>query len=759
MSRRVVRLNGDQWRLGQVPGEASKAAPGAQAAVFEEMDRVSSWLPATVPGNVRADLQRAGQLPDLTFGLNPEESSWVDSCSWWLVRHFSLESKPDEQVNLVVRGVDYVHDLFFNGQHLGRHEGMFSPRRYKVTTLLESENQLAVRLTGSQWLPQDRSSRWEKLLNRIEARSGGMPGRFPDRRDTLKCQMSFGWDFAPPVRTMGIWDDVLVVVSGGVFIREVTTRPEIAPGKAALDVTVDLDARKAGSIELRCRLLGETFAGDALLEAQTIKVAGGTSRHELRLGIPEPRLWWPWDHGDPDLYRLTVEVLQDGRVVDSVDRIVGLRHAELRGWTWHVNGEPVYARGANWVPVHILPGCVAEADYQKLLDLARQANMNMLRVWGGGLREKRPFYDLCDRLGIMVWQEFPFACSFLTRFPRSLEYLDLVEAEAGAIVRDLRRHPSVVCWCGGNEFSPDRNEPLVSRLRRAVATGDQTRPFLDASPAGGDSHNWKVWHGFQAPATYRDDGAQFASEFGMQAPPDVATLRRFVPEDELWPAGQAWTYHGAELGKLQRYAGPYLSQGQAPTLEAFVEASQRAQAQGLQIAVEHYRRRKAEGCGGVLVWQLNEPWPAISWALVDFFRQPKPAYEAVKRLFNPVLVSVEYARREYRPGDCLSGDLWLINDLSEEMGGCEVEVLLWDGKGQQVERFAQTVDLDSHTASAFGSFCWNLPPGGGWRLTCHLTQNGRLLCGNEYDLTVHDGLGPSLKQRLWAWMAGLVTPA
>ncbi len=181
---------------------------------------------------------------------------------------------------------------------------------YDVTDLLQSENRLAVRLAGSQWLPVDRSNWWEKLLNRIEAHSSSMPGRFPHRRDTLKCQMGFGWDFAPPVRTMGIWDDVYAVVTGRVVIREVTARPEVSAREAALDITVDLDATEASSLELRCVLVGETFAGDSLPEGQAIDVASGPSRHCLRMRVPEPGLWWPWDHGRPDLYRLTVEVVQ-----------------------------------------------------------------------------------------------------------------------------------------------------------------------------------------------------------------------------------------------------------------------------------------------------------------------------------------------------------------------------------------------------------------------------------------------------------------
>jgi beta-mannosidase len=749
MSRQIVELNGDDWRLGQAPPDAD---PGQ--AAWQELDRVAEWLPASVPGNVRADLIRAGRLPDLAYGLQPEAAQWADEHCWWLVREFSLPSFA-ERVHLVLRGVDYIGDLFFNGQSLGRHEGMFSPQVLDVTGLLGAENRLAIRVAGSRWLPHNRSTPWLKALNLVEAKLSGLPGRFPQRRDTLKCQMGFGWDFAPPLRTMGIWDDVYLVLSGDVFIRDIAVRPRVTASEATLDVEVELDAQAARTAQLRCSLLGETFEGEPLSVAGPVDLAPGANRCPVRLTVPEPHLWWPWDHGHPDLYRLTIEVRDGDQTLDAMAQMVGLRQVEWSDWTLYVNGRRVYARGANWVPADLLPGRVTAVDYEALLALARQANMNLLRVWGGGLREKRAFYDLCDRLGILVWQEFPFACAFLTRYPRSAEYLRLVEAESRAIVRDLRRHPSLALWCAGNEFSPQRNGPLVGTLRRTVAAEDPTRPFLAASPIAGDSHNWRVWHQFQPASAYRDDSAFFASEFGLQAPPDAATLRRFVPADQVWPPGTAWVYHGAGLKKLWRYARPFLAE-EEPTLAAFVQASQRAQAYGLQIAIEHYRRRKAEGCGGVLVWQLNEPWPAISWALLDFYRQPKPAYDTVKRLFTPLLVSVDYPLKRYQAGDSFSGNVWLVNDRAETLTGCDLEVVLWVEKGGPVERFARCVDVAADLAGIVGSFCWTLPAGDGWRLTCALTRAGQTLAGNEYDLAAWDGLGPTFRQRLWSWITGLV---
>jgi beta-mannosidase len=209
--------------------------------------------------------------------------------------------------------------------------------------------------------------------------------------------------------------------------------------------------------------------------------------------------------------------------------------------------------------------------------------------------------------------------------------------------------------------------------------------------------------------------------------------------------------------KLWRYARPFLAEPE-PDLESFVSASQRAQSEGLKIGIEHYRRRKAGGGGGVLVWQLNEPWPAISWALVDHGRQPKPAYETVRQLYNPLLVSVEYPAKRYRPGDRFCARLWIVNDEPGDYPGCQVEAVLWDREGQQVERFTHTTDVAADSAQVVGSLQWNLPPGGDWRLTCRLLRGGQTLAENEYELAAFDDLRPTWKQSLRNRLRGLVIP-
>ncbi len=753
MTRQVLDLSGSDWKLGRAPTGSS---PGH--ADWGELKQIDAWLPATVPGNVRADLVRAGCIPDLFFGTQAEDGQWVDRHSWWLVRDWHLPLSPGARVHLVFRGVDYLWDSFLNGHHLGRREGMFSSLVVEVSDLLRAENRLAVRVTGSKWVPKRRSSLGLRLLNHLESQLTSVGKRHPHRRDTLKCQMGFGWDFAPALLTMGIWDDVYAIVSGDAFIRDIEVAQQLGEGEAQLAIGVDVDARAAQTALLRCTLTGEGFDATPVVVGRSIELERDGCHYSLELHVPKPHLWWPWDQGSPDLYSLTVEVWDGDRCLDSYTRTVGLRQVELGGWSLRVNDRPVYARGANWVPANVLPGLVKEGDYRELLALARQANMNMLRVWGGGLREKRAFYDLCDRLGIMVWQEFPLACAYLGQFPRSPDYLRLVERESEAIVLDLRHHPSVVLWCGGNEFSPRRNRPVVDALRRSVDKRDPERPFLAASPFGGDSHNWRVWHGFHSPAAYRDDDSLFASEFGLQAVPDRETLEKFIPAEELWPPGPSWSHHGAGVVKLLRYARPFL-QDSEPTLDETIDASQQAQAHGLQIAIEHYRRAKVRGGGGVLVWQLNEPWPAISWALIDYYRQQKAAYAVVQRLMNPVLVSLEYPLRHYQAGDELSIGIWVFNDTPKHLSGCELEIVLWAGSGQAAARHTMDVVVETSSACDIGRLNWTLPPGDDWHLTCKLSREGQTLSANEYDLTVHDETGPNLRQRLRFWLRDLIVPS
>lgn len=467
------------------------------------------------------------------------------------------------------------------------------------------------------------------------------------------------------------------------------------------------------------------------------------------------------------MYNLHIAVNEpEGQPLDETTIRTGIRHVEVKRWQFKVNGQPEFIRGLNWVPADCFPGPLRRERYSNLLALARESGANLLRVWGGGLREKRAFYDLCDEMGLLVWQESPFACLFLGSYPRHRAYLALVEAECRAIIRQLRHHPCVAVWCGGNEFSRWRNQPLLTTLAGVVRREDPGRPFIPVSPGfdhGGDRHNWDVWHGHAPIRAYQNETAAFLSEFGLQALPDLDTLAAVLPN----PAN-GWETHHADVPKLTCYtsafgepAGPQLKRQNAKTpmsksvrakkvLADFITTSQRAQAVALQTAIEHMRRRKGEA-GGLCVWQFNEPWPAISWAIVDYFGRSKLAYRQLKQWYQPVLVSLKFpVGHRWFSGEVLRMEIWGINDSRESWTGCELQVKL---NGKPIHR--QTVDLPANSVQKINAINPRLTgPLESLSLTLH--QNGQLVAQNSYDLSWHDEIEASLLRRIQRRLADWV---
>ena len=439
---------------------------------------------------------------------------------------------------------------------------------------------------------------------------------------------------------------------------------------------------------------------------------------------------------------------EDGRLVDEVSHRTGFRAVALQRWQFSLNGQPEFMRGLNWVPADSLPGRLRRADYVRLLNQVRESGANLLRVWGGGLREKRAFYELCDELGLMVWQEFPFACMFLGGFPQTVEYLALVAAECGAMVRQTSHHPSLIVWCGGNEFNHRRNRVLLDTLARIVQSDGGLRPFIPVSPSRGDNHrnqdahNWNVWHG-QAPIqVYLAEHASFLSEFGLQALPHIDTLTTMLPDPRL-----GWETHHGDPVRLTRYASIFTPK--SSDLGSFISHSQRAQALALQTAIEHIRRRKGESGGGC-VWQFNEPWPAVSWAIIDYFGRPKLAYQRLKNWYQPIFISLCFPLgRKWQVGEMFTAEIWSINDMLQPIIEGELNIYV-DGK----LIYRQAADLPANQAQQLGQLTYKLlqePQ----QLTLTFTYDQRVV-KNSYDLSWQDQARPKLVQKLRRWGADWV---
>jgi beta-mannosidase len=755
--RRSVSLGGLAWELGSVDPKSWDASD------IYDVGAVKEWLPATVPGDVRVDLMAAGRIADPFFGDQAQASTWVDGLDWWVRTRLPVKLEPNERAFLVCEGIDYLSAVYGNGQLLGRHEGMFSRQVYEVTDLgrrsVSGEWEFSVRLWGNdevRLLSTSRLTAWERLLARLDHALQPNLAPFAYRAASLKANYGFGWDFAPSLPSLGIWDDIYLVFVRGVYLADAWVRAEPQGETGArVQVRLETDADAPRHVAATLTIRPRNFGGPAREFSFALEMVAGRQNHLLTCDLQNVQRWEPWERGFPHLYELeiTLRAPDTAEVLDSLTIPFGIRTVEREPdapWVFRINGDPLFLRGANWVPLDMFPGRLRAADYAAMVRQAKEMGINFLRVWGGGLREKRAFYDACDAAGILVWQEFPFACAFVGRFASAADYRALVRQEARAIVRALRNHPSLFLWCGGNEFGPRRNAALVEILAATVAEEDGTRPWHPASPGAQESHNWAVWHRRAPAAAYHDDYAACISEFGLAAVPDLSSLERFLLPVEQWLPGEGWRQHHAQINLLWHYACMDVLGESRESLKAFIVASQRAQAHGLQVGIEAFRRRKYD-TGVIAFWMLGEPWPAFSWSVIDYYRRPKLACRMLQRAYQPLLISLDYPLRAYRLGDHVKAGLWVVNDTLSSYAGCQV--CLWL---DEVEIYCREVNVEPDGCQRIGDVRFTLGSGP-WLLRAELRRDGAVLAENLYDLrqpNPRGGLGflGRLRQEVGRWL-------
>ncbi len=757
MTRQIISLNDNQWQFGQVSRKSFE-----QPNVYDLSD-VPEWLPATVPGNVRTNLLALGRISDPFVDENYKESLWVEESDWWYRRALQLDSPPpNQQAYLIFEGIDYLSAIFINGQEVSRHEGMFSHQIINLEDhLTGGPIEIGVRIWGSEALPTRQLTLpqqvWQGVVGPLQ---GGWIGVYPDRSATLKCQMSFGWDFAPPIRTMGIWDEVTLVTSQSIFLEDVQAKSTVhlpindlplqTAAQATVSLGVTINSLVAQTITFVASVVPVNFTDSGFdLYHFRRDIPAGQSQQQLAFDLPEVQLWQPWDRGFPHLYNIVLRVVGSNfDVLDEHQLRTGFRTVSFNQWQISINGAREFIRGVNWVPADSFPGRLRPADYKRLLGLIQQSSSNLLRVWGGGLREKQAFYDLCDELGLLVWQEFPFACMFLGSIPRNKNFLALVEQECEAMVRQIKHHPSLIIWCGGNEFGQRRNQAVINTLATIVTEYDGTRPFIAVSPStssyGKDTHNWHVWHGNLALQSYQQETANFLSEFGLQALPAHETLTKMLADP-----GKKWDTHHADVEKIERYRQIFQLQQTTSDLPSIINHSQRAQARGLQIAIERMRRQKGHA-GGVCLWQFNEPWPAISWAIVDYFGRPKLAYHHLADWYNPVLISLNFPMgRPWQSGDTFEAEIWAINDTLTNFESLSLDIFT-DG----INVYTNKLGLPANCANQVDSLShiFKTTP---QQILVRLTHNEDILAQNSYDLTWRDHDQATLYQKFRRWVADL----
>lgn len=674
----------------------------------------ADWIPAVVPGGVHESLIAAGKLDHPYRDLHEKDCAWVEERSWWYrAKCEAPEPSANGDIVLDFTGVDTVATVWINGRQVAEHASQFRPLEVPLAStsgVVEILIRCDPPLHG---LPQPEVT--VEAARKFQQMTGGDREDGESISDTLpedlsmtlrrKAFDSWGWDFAPRVPSIGLTGEVFLTVRPAPRLDHASWQTlSLTEDSASCRLTVEGEGLGA---EDRVRYRLTSPAGSVAAEGAA--KANGSGEIVADVEVPDPDLWWTHDLGAPALYQLDVELEHAGKTADTRSLTVGIRTIRIdetpdeeggRRFQFVLNGQPTFARGANWVPADMLTGSVTREIRENLLTLARDAGMTMIRVWGGGYYEPDEFYELCDQLGLLVWQDFMFT---------SVEYPDddpdlraEVEAEASYQVKRLSSHPSLAVWAGNNEAHAMHDMIWQGEERsgwggyfyddllpRTVNEHGAGVPYRRGSPDGtidstngvldGDRHAWEVWHGEDIGAgpapeelgeagknhfwRYSQDQGRFISEFGICSIPEMVTLDRWVTEP-IQPWDQQFLHRVKDnpkdkiMGLLSFEAGTTSQDGMA----AQTIASQMVQAEGLAYGIAHYRRRQPI-CSGTLVWQLNEPWPGLSWSLIDFEGLPKPAWYAVRDAFAPVVASL----RQESSGAPV--EVWVTNSAVREWAG------------------------------------------------------------------------------------------
>ncbi|PJB28341.1 glycoside hydrolase family 2, partial [Candidatus Desantisbacteria bacterium CG_4_9_14_3_um_filter_50_7] len=662
-----ISLDGT-WELTYFPeGKFSVKDPGELSGIK------AKTVSAKVPGNVELDLARAGEIPDPFYGGNIFKLRPYEFYEWWYTRSFEVEdidrvSFP--HIHIAFDGIDCFSEIWLNNRKIGETDNMLIKHCFDVTDVVKKgKNEIAVRIRSA--VNEARKYTYEPVEQALPVNHESLYVR--------KAAHMYGWDICPRVVSAGLWRSVDL---------------EFRPPSEIKDMyyyTSSIDASNA-----RLGIFWQFRTDEKSLEGFSLKISGESGEsgeHRFERTIPlyfvtgwetidvqNAKLWWPRGYGRQNLYEVKAELMKDGKVVDRRCDRVGLRTMELvrtdittitnpGEFLFKCNGVPIMCKGSNWVPADAFHSRDA-SRYKKILELFDDLGCNILRSWGGSVYEDHAFYDICDEKGIMVWQDFSFACAL---YPQENEFLKRVEIEAESILRKLRNHPSIILWSGDNEcdifafyrgIDPAKNRITREVLPRMVFKCDPFRPFLPSSPYfspevvksknGGlvpEDHLWGPRDCYKS-RYYRESLAHFASEMGYHGCPNVSSIKKFIDREYLWPwkDNPQWRVHctdPVEGGSSYSYRVKLMADqikelfGEMPeSLEEFALASQVSQAEAKKFFIEMFRIKKWRRTG-IIWWNVMDCWPQFSDAIVDYYFSKKLAYWFIKRVQVPVCVMVD----------------------------------------------------------------------------------------------------------------------
>ena len=657
-------------------------------------DTLSINMQVDVPSVVQQSLYENGIIPHPYLGTVENDLLWISDHVWDYTLHFDVDSLlfGKEVVELVFEGLDTYADISLNGYELLSVDNQF--REWKVDVkpyLKEKDNLLVVRFIGYD----------SAIMVLYDNVLPVLPEKYAVSR---KAPYQHGWDWAPKYKNVGIWKPVKLMGWNKARLEDAYAVTCSADTEHAV-LTLHLDVENAtdGGYEVI------VSTGSTTLTSRSLSLSKGRQHKVLPVFIQDPQLWWPNEMGEQPLYDFEVVLKKGDRVLDTKRFKTGIRTFEMvdepdsigRAFYFKVNGVPMYAKGANYVPEEMIETWINADNTLRLLRMAKEAHFNMLRVWGGGIYPSDDFFNICDSLGILVWQDFMYAG---TMYPSDMSFLDNARIEAEEQIRRLASHPSLALWCGGNEISEgyynwgwqesldwsEEDDQAIKEgydqlfkyiLPWSVEIYDGSRPYWPSSPSKGwgrpesltegDVHYWGVWWGEQPYEMYREKVGRFNSEYGYQSYPDYSTLLKIAQGKPLSKDAkviEAHQKHPRGTRQIDDFIKRYYPNVHPKDFEEYVHLSQLSQAYGMEIAIEAHRTAKPYNMG-TLYWQLNDAWPVTSWSSIDYYGNPKVFYERLKTLYAPVLLSVD--RKDY--GVFVTSDLLRDIDGTLTVTVCDLE--------------------------------------------------------------------------------------
>lgn len=689
----------------------------------------TNWLTASVPGNIHSDLLRNKIIPDPFFGTNEKELQWIGEKDWVYETTFEVDDAIllKNNIELYFYGLDTYAEVTLNDQKILSANNMFRTWNVDAKKLLKKKNTLKIYFLN---VFDENMPKYNSAPYRLQAFDNNDQAEIKLNLYSRKAGYHYGWDWGPRLITCGIWRPVVISAWDEIQIDDVQIIQEnVSQEKANIKSNLSINSDTEQNVVIKAFVNGNEISS----KTSTLQI--GANQVALNFTMNNPKLWWPNGLGEHYLYDFEFRIINSNSTVDSKKYKIGIRSIEMvrekdsvgTSFYFNVNGFPLFVKGANYIPQDNLQDRVTPERYRYMIKSAADVNMNMLRVWGGGIYEEDTFYEMCDEYGILVWQEFAFACGM---YPSDNDYLLNVRQEVIDNVKRLRNHASLAMYCGNNEnevawfqwgwkqmYTPEIQKQYEKDYQRlfyevipnALKEVDNTRYYHPSSPSAsfgnysvkdGDQHNWSIWHGKEPFEKYNENVARFTSEYGFQSYPEMSTIEKFTKPEDRQLHSEVMLAHQRCMNDARkdkeygnRLIQTYMERqyNQPKDFENYVYVAQLLQAEGVKIAVEAHRRNMPLSMG-TLYWQINDCWPVASWSSIDYYGKWKALHYFIKNVYESIHVAPYLSNNEV--------NFFIISDKHEAVEA-ELEIICMDFSGKELFKKEVPVSIKANTSENY----------------------------------------------------------